>query len=117
MAKNRPLTKSGLLDSLTARGTIGRDKARELLEGLSALAADELKRTGRFELPGLVELVVEPPRRARTGRNPQTGQAISLPSDIFTFRIDDELQARFASGPEGDPFGPKRPKPRKKRTP
>lgn len=113
MAKIRPITKSELLDSLTSRGTIDRAKARELLDGLSALAAEELKRTGRFALPGLIELVVEAPRRVRTGRNPRTGQAIHIPPEVVGFRIAPNFKARLlAGGPEGEPFGPERPGPK-----
>ena len=56
-------------------GTIRSRASREL----TMLAEKELKRSGEFQLPGMVKLVLQK-RKARTGRNPATGEEISIPA-------------------------------------
>lgn len=48
-----------------------------VLEALAAVAATELAGDGEVPLPGLGKLVAVE-RKARTGRNPQTGAAIKI---------------------------------------
>jgi DNA-binding protein HU-beta len=61
--------------------------ARQMLECLSGVAVGEVKKNGVFVLPGLGRLVrVE--RKARTGRNPATGEAIKIPAKkVVKFRV------------------------------
>ena len=59
--------------------------AVEFLEELSTLAHKEAKNT--FTLPGLGKLVLVN-RKARNGRNPQTGEAIKIPAKrVVKFRV------------------------------
>ena len=62
--------------------------------GLVALIHKELVRNGLFVLPGVGALRVRT-RKARTGRNPQTGQAMHIPSKkvvrLRAYRSLDEL--------------------------
>ena len=51
----------------------------ELVEFSRKLAEKELKRSGEFQLPGLVKLVLQK-RKARLGRNPATGEEIKIPA-------------------------------------
>lgn len=53
--------------------------AKEVFGTLAGTAVKEAKKTGAFVIPGLGKLVrVE--RKARMGRNPATGEAISIPA-------------------------------------
>ena len=56
-----------------------RTQVRDLFDELTMLAEKELKRSGEFQLPGMVKLVLQK-RKARTGRNPATGEEISIPA-------------------------------------
>ena len=69
--------KSELFSHFAERFEVKRTQAREFFDELTNLAEKELKRSGEFVLPGMVKLVVQK-RKARMGRNPQTGQAIKI---------------------------------------
>jgi len=71
--------KSELFAHFAERFEIKRVQAREYFDELAVLAEKELKRTGEFLLPGMVKLVVQK-RKARTGRNPATGEPIKIPA-------------------------------------
>ena len=49
------------------------------MEAFAGLACDEAKTNGSFTLPGLGKLVLVD-RKARQGRNPQTGAVIQIPA-------------------------------------
>ena len=55
------------------------EPVRDLFDELTMLAEKELKRSGEFQLPGMVKLVLQK-RKARTGRNPATGEEINIPA-------------------------------------
>jgi DNA-binding protein HU-beta len=58
-----------------------------VLEELVALATKEAKATGQFVVPGLGK-AVKASRKARMGRNPQTGEAIKIPAKtVVRFRL------------------------------
>ena len=71
--------KSELFSHFADRFEMKRTQAREFFDELSALAEKELKRSGEFQLPGMVKLVLQK-RKARTGRNPATGAEIEIPA-------------------------------------
>ena len=73
------MKKTALVNWLAERFDISRKQAREILDELAVLATREVSRTGEFVLPGFGKLVLSK-RRAREGRNPATGEAISIPS-------------------------------------
>ena len=124
MAKSsHRMGKSELYSQFAERFALKRTQARDFFDELSALAERELKRSGEFELPGLVKLKIQH-RAARTGRNPATGEPIAIaPKTVVKARIvtglkktviDDgvlEEPAPADSGLEGDPIKPTKPKP------
>jgi len=58
-----------------------------VLEELVALATKEAKAMGQFVVPGLGK-AVKASRKARMGRNPQTGEAIKIPAKtVVRFRL------------------------------
>lgn len=77
MAEARRMGKSELFSHFAERFDIKRTQARDFFDELSLLCEKELKRTGEFVLPGMVKLVVQK-RKARTGRNPATGEPIKI---------------------------------------
>ncbi|MCC7032801.1 MAG: HU family DNA-binding protein [Acidobacteria bacterium] len=69
--------KSELFSHFAERFEVKRTQARDFFDELAMLCEKELKRTGEFVLPGMVKLVVQK-RKARTGRNPATGEPIKI---------------------------------------
>jgi DNA-binding protein HU-beta len=83
MAKT--MTKSQIADQLAGKAGITKKVAVQLLEDLANLAYKEAKNT--FVVPGLGKLVLAN-RKARMGRNPQTGEAIKIPAKrVVKFRV------------------------------
>jgi DNA-binding protein HU-beta len=57
------------------------------LENLAQVAIKEAKKNGVFVLPGIGRLV-KAHRKARMGRNPQTGEALKIPAKtVVKFRV------------------------------
>ena len=86
MAKaNKPLTKAQLMSTLAEKTGIAKKDITNVMCTLVELAYKEAKLG--FTIPGLGKLVVQK-RKARMGRNPQTGQPIKIPAKkVLKFRI------------------------------
>lgn len=86
MAKEaKPMTKKQIVDHLAEKLDVPKKVADQFLMEFSSLAYKEAKKS--FVLPGLGKLVVVN-RKARTGRNPATGEAIKIPAKkTLKFRI------------------------------
>ena len=83
MAKT--LTKSQVLTQMSKSLALPKKKINELMFELTGLAYKEAKNA--FTFPGLGKLVVVN-RKARMGRNPQTGEAIKIPAKrVLKFRV------------------------------
>ncbi len=81
----KALTKSQIADSLAKKGGTTKKAAVQMLETLVSLAYKEAKNS--FTVPGLGKLVVVN-RKARMGRNPQTGEPIKIPAKrVLKFRV------------------------------
>ena len=81
------LTKSQVVTHLAEKSDIQKKVAAGLLEELVALATKECKSSGQFVIPGLGK-AVKANRKARMGRNPQTGEAIKIPAKtVVKFRL------------------------------
>lgn len=81
------LTKTQIVTSLAEATGISKKLSAQYLESLAALAIKETKRSGQFTLPGLGKLVKQQ-RKARVGRNPQTGESIKIPAKtVVKFRV------------------------------
>jgi len=79
------MTKSQIADHLAGKSGVTKKTATELLDNLAALAYKEAKNA--FTLPGIGKLVLSH-RKARTGRNPQTGEPIKIPAKkVVKFRV------------------------------
>jgi DNA-binding protein HU-beta len=83
MAKT--MTKSQIADHLAGKAGVTKKTAVQLIDDLAALAYKEAKNT--FVVPGIGKLVLAN-RKARMGRNPQTGEAIKIPAKrVVKFRV------------------------------
>ena len=78
MATQR-MTQTQLVRALAEHGEVNNKVARTILDGLAAMAIAEVKKNGVFVLPGIGRLV-RVDRKARTGRNPATGETIKIPA-------------------------------------
>jgi DNA-binding protein HU-beta len=85
MAETKPMTKSQIVDHLAKKTDTTKKTATQFLEELSSLAYKEAKKS--FTVPGLGKLVVVN-RKERQGRNPATGESITIPArKALKFRI------------------------------
>ena len=81
----KALTKTQIASHLADKVNVPKKTATDMLDNLATLAYREAKNT--FKLPGLGVLVLRN-RKARMGRNPQTGEAIKIPAKrVVKFRV------------------------------
>ena len=86
MATQR-MTQTQLVRALAEHGEVNNKVARAILDHLAATAIAEVKKNGVFVLPGIGRLV-RVDRKARTGRNPATGESIKIPAKkVVKFRV------------------------------
>jgi DNA-binding protein HU-beta len=83
----KPMTKSQLVSLIADEAEVTKTVANQILEIIASTAVRETKKNGQFVLPGLGKLV-KSQRKARMGRNPQTGAAIKIPAKtVVKFRV------------------------------
>jgi DNA-binding protein HU-beta len=81
----KALTKAQIIDNLSKKSGLSKKDTVAFVENLVGLAYKEAKNS--FTLPGLGKLVLVN-RKARIGRNPQTGAEIKIPAKkVVKFRI------------------------------
>ncbi|MEJ2008548.1 MAG: HU family DNA-binding protein [Acidobacteriota bacterium] len=81
------MTKSQVVSHLADKVGLQKKATAAVLEELVTLATKECKSGGQFVVPGLGK-AVKASRKARTGRNPQTGQPIKIPAKtVVKFRL------------------------------
>ena len=73
------MTKSALVTVIAEKAGVTKAVANTILDTLAATAIAETKKAGAFVVPGLGKLV-KSNRKARMGRNPQTGEPIKIPA-------------------------------------
>jgi DNA-binding protein HU-beta len=85
MAKG--ITKTQLVRTIAEKLEITNKQAAASLELLADLAVKETKKSGEFTIPGIGKLV-KAERKARIGRNPQTGEPIKIKAKtVVKFRV------------------------------
>lgn len=83
----KPLTKSQLSNSLAEKAGITKATARTVIDAIASIACEEVREKGEFTIPGIGKLVISN-RSARMGRNPATGEEISIPArKVLKFRV------------------------------
>ncbi|MFP4053902.1 MAG: HU family DNA-binding protein [Phycisphaerae bacterium] len=84
-AAAKPLTKSQIMTKLAEKTGMTKKDVQTVIDEMVQMAYKEAKKG--FTIPGLGKLVVQK-RKARMGRNPQTGEAIKIPAKkVLKFRI------------------------------
>jgi DNA-binding protein HU-beta len=81
------MTKTQVVRHLAEKLGTTNKTAAAFLENLADTAIKETKKNGLFVIPGLGRLV-KANRKARMGRNPQTGEAIQIKAKtVVKFRV------------------------------
>jgi DNA-binding protein HU-beta len=81
------MTKSQLVTVLAEKAGVHKGVINTMLEALAGTAVNETKKNGQFVIPGIGK-AVKSQRKARMGRNPQTGAAIKIPAKtVVKFRV------------------------------
>jgi len=81
------MTKAQLVSHIADKAGTTKAAANEILEIIAATAVTETKKNGQFVIPGIGK-AVKSQRKARMGRNPQTGAAIKIPAKtVVKFRV------------------------------
>ncbi len=84
------MTKSATITALAQKASLSKKQIAEVLDQLLAVATKEAK--NGFVIPGFGKLVLAN-RKARMGRNPQTGEPIKIPAKrVLKFRISKTLK-------------------------
>ena len=80
------MTKADLIKVVTKEAKITGQQATKVVSSVTGAITKEMKKGGRISLPGFGTFSVSK-RKARTGRNPRTGQEIKIPaSKIVRFK-------------------------------
>ena len=81
------MTQSQMVKELAETTGTNTKMAKQFVASFADLAVRETKKNGIFIIPGIGRLVrVE--RKARTGRNPATGETIKIPAKkVVKFRV------------------------------
>jgi DNA-binding protein HU-beta len=81
------MTKAQLVSLVADKAGITKATANAILDVIAGAAVSETKKNGQFVFPGIGK-AVKSQRKARMGRNPQTGAAIKIPAKtVVKFRV------------------------------
>jgi DNA-binding protein HU-beta len=81
------MTKTALVRSMAEKLELTNKQSAAFLDLLAETAVKETKKNGVFVIPGLGRLV-KAERKARMGRNPQTGETIKIKAKtVVKFRV------------------------------
>ena len=78
-AQKKLLSKGQIVSHFAEKFEISKKAAASIVDEFAALAVAETKKKGAFVLPGIGKSVLAK-RKARTGRNPGTGEPIKIPA-------------------------------------
>jgi DNA-binding protein HU-beta len=71
------MTKAAAVSHLASKTGLSKKQVVGFIDEVQALAVKEAKKSGAFVLPGIGKVVLSN-RKARMGRNPQTGEPIKI---------------------------------------
>ena len=81
------MTKTALTRHMAEKLELTNKQSAAFLDMLAETGIKETKKSGMFTIPGLGKLV-KAERKARMGRNPQTGEAIKIKAKtVVKFRV------------------------------
>lgn len=85
MAKG--MTKTALIRAMAEKTELSSKQVGTFFTQLADTAVKETKKNGEFTIPGIGKLV-KAERKARLGRNPQTGESIKIKAKtVVKFRV------------------------------
>jgi len=85
--KAKPITKAQLIAEIADKMEMTKKDVNGFFDVLNEIAYKETKKKGSVTIPGMGKLVLQK-RKARMGRNPQTGEAIKIKAKtVVKFRI------------------------------
>jgi DNA-binding protein HU-beta len=91
-ATKKRMTQSEVFNHFAEKTGMKRTQVKEFFDELANLASSEVKGNGEFVLPGFGKLVLSE-RKAREGRNPQTGDTIQIPAKTtLKFRLGKSMK-------------------------
>ncbi len=91
------MTKSQVVSHLAEKSELTKKQVVSLIDEFHALAVKEAKKNG-FIVPGFGKLVLSN-RKARMGRNPQTGEPIKIPAKrVVRFRVAKAMKDAILGG-------------------
>jgi DNA-binding protein HU-beta len=75
-----PLTQTQLAAAVADKSGLSRAQAKTAIEALEEVVLDEIGNAEKVKIGNLVQLTVrvKPPTKAREGRNPSTGEAMTI---------------------------------------
>jgi DNA-binding protein HU-beta len=86
------MTQSEVFNHFADKTGLKRAQVKEFFDELANLASSEVKTNGEFVLPNFGKLVLSE-RKAREGRNPQTGETIQIPAKTtLKFRLGKSIK-------------------------
>jgi DNA-binding protein HU-beta len=92
------MTKSMTIKVLAEKQNLTKKQVAGLIDELQALAVKEAKKNGAFVLPGIGKVVLSN-RKARMGRNPQTGEPIKIAAKrVVRIRVRKDLKDAILGG-------------------
>ena len=81
------MTKTQLMRELADKTGLAKKDVEALMATMIVMAYKYVKSSGEFVIPGIGKLV-KMNRKARTGRNPATGETIQIPAKtVVKFRV------------------------------
>ena len=93
------MNKTEMADRLAARTGLGKGAARDALDGVFVIIGEALADGEDVRLPGFGTFGTKS-RPARTGRNPRTGETVSISaSTLPTFKAGKTLKDSVNGGP------------------
>ena len=95
------MTKQDFIDAVAKRTEkleVSKTAVREIVDACFEEAAKAIKKEKRFQFPGFGTFSVKA-RKARTGRNPKTGEEVPItPRRVLSFRPSHLMKDRVAAG-------------------
>ena len=92
------MTKTQLVRHIAEKHELSNKQVAALMESFADIAIKETKKNDVFVLPGLGRLK-KSARKARMGRNPQTGEAIKIAAKtVVKFRVAKAVKDVIAPG-------------------
>ena len=94
----KKMTQTEIISQLAEKSGMKKTDAKEFFNALATMAANEVKKTGEFTIPGFGKLV-KATRKAREGRNPATGETIKIGAKTTVkFRVGKAMKDAIGGG-------------------